>query len=127
MDVIHSAFAIHHLSDSQKIQFLRGARQRIEVDGLLLWVDVFQDEDDSRETYLDRYIDRVRHWPALDTQQIKAIVEHMHDCDWPAQRGTIETIAAQEGWRWRWAWRGSYGSEALAVLQPCSLKNASTP
>ena len=127
VDVIHSAFAIHHLSDSQKIQFLRGARQRIETDGLLLWVDVFQNEDDTRETYLDRYIDRVRHWPALNTLQIQAIVEHMQACDWPAQRGTIETIAAQEGWSWRWAWRGTSGSEALAVLQPCSLKNAITP
>ena len=90
-------------------------------------MDVFQNEDDTRETYLDRYIDRVRHWPALNTLQIQAIVEHMQACDWPAQRGTIETIAAQEGWRWRWAWRGTSGSEALAVLQPCSLKNAITP
>ena len=127
VDVIHSAFAIHHLSDSQKIQFLRGARNRIKHDGLLLWVDVFQNADDSRETYLDRYINRVRDWPALNTLQTKAIVEHMQEFDWPAQRGTIETIAAQEGWSWSWAWSSSHGSEALAVLQPCSLKNASTP
>jgi len=127
VDVIHSAFAIHHLSDSQKIQCLRGARNRIEPDGLLLWVDVFQNADDSRETYLNRYIDRVRDWPALNTLQTKAIIEHMQAFDWPAQRGTIETIAAQEGWSWRWAWSSSHGSEALAVLQPCSRKNASTP
>ena len=118
VDVIHSAFAIHPLSDSQKIEFLRGARQRIEPDGLLLWVDVFQNADDTRETYLDRYIDRVRRWPGLNGLQMQAIVEHMQQCDWPARRGTIETIAAEEGWRWQWAWRGSHGSEALAVLQP---------
>ncbi len=123
VDVIHSAFAIHHLSESQKIQFLRGALQRIEPDGLLLWVDVFQNADDTRDTYLDRYIDRVRRWPGLNALQIQAIVEHMQQCDWPARRGSIETIATEEGWRWHWGWRGSHGSEALAVLRP-SLSRA---
>ena len=73
--------------------------------------------------HLDRYINRVRHWPGLNALQIQTIVEHIQQYDWPARRGTIETIAAEEGWRWHWGWRGAHGSEALAVLQP-SLSGA---
>nr|WP_115016362.1 class I SAM-dependent methyltransferase [Synechococcus sp. UW140] len=118
VDLIHSAFAIHHLSDSDKVRFLEGARRRIADDGLLVWTDVFQEEHESRARYLERYVSRVQHWPGLSSRQRDAVVEHMYQCDWPARRGWIESVASDSGWMLTWSWLGQHQAEALALLRP---------
>ena len=118
VDLIHSAFAIHHLSDPDKGRFLEGARRRVADDGLLVWTDVFQEEDESRDDYLQRYVARVQQWPGLSGEQRDAVIDHLQRCDWPARRGWIESVAADCGWTLTWAWRGQHRAEALALLRP---------
>jgi cyclopropane fatty-acyl-phospholipid synthase-like methyltransferase len=120
VDLIHSAFAIHHLSDADKIRFLEGVRRRIADDGLLVWTDVFQEEHESRARYLERYVSRVQHWPGLTGGQRDAVIEHLQQYDWPARRGWIESVASDSGWSMNWCWRGQHQAEAMALLQPCS-------
>lgn len=119
VDLIHSAFAIHHLSDPEKVRFLEGARRCIADDGLMMWADVFQEEHESRVRYLERYVARVRQWPGLSAEQRDAVVAHMQQCDWPARRGWIESVAADCGWALAWTWCGPHRAEALALLRPC--------
>ena len=126
VDLIHSAFAIHHLSNPEKVRFLRGARRRIADDGLLMWTDIFQEEHESRDDYLERYISRVQHWPGLSDGQRDAVLDHMRQCDWPAQRGWIESVAAESGWELTWGWRGQHRAEALALLRPHPRGRATT-
>ncbi len=118
VDILHSAFAIHHLSDPEKATFLRAARQHIASDGLFIWVDVFREPGETREAYLARYIARVRGWSALRGDQQEQVIEHLRQCDIPADRAAIETEAAAAGWHWHWAWQGSHRAEAMAVLTP---------
>ncbi|MBM5813465.1 MAG: class I SAM-dependent methyltransferase [Cyanobacteria bacterium M_DeepCast_100m_m1_067] len=99
--ILHSAFAIHHLSDAEKTTFLRGARQRITADGLLLWADVFREPGEG-----------------LTAEQQSQVIDHLSSFDIPAERGAMETLAAAAGWHWRWAWQGQHQAEALAVLTP---------
>jgi len=99
--ILHSAFAIHHLSDAEKTTFLRGARQRITADGLLLWADVFRKPGEG-----------------LTAEQQSQVIDHLSSFDIPAERGAMETLAAAAGWHWRWAWQGQHQTEALAVLTP---------
>jgi len=99
--ILHSAFAIHHLSDAEKTTFLRGARQRITADGLLLWADVFREPGEG-----------------LTAEQQSQVIDHLSSFDIPAEQGAMETLAAAEGWHWRWAWQGQHQAEALAVLTP---------
>ena len=99
--ILHSAFAIHHLSDAEKTTFLRGARQRITADGLLLWADVFREPGEG-----------------LTAEQQSQVIDHLSSFDIPAERGAMETLAAAAGWQWRWAWQGQHQAEALAVLTP---------
>ena len=120
VDLIHSAFAIHHLSDAEKVRFLKGARRRIADHGLLIWTDVFQEEHESRACYLERYVSRVRDWPGLSARQRDAVVAHLRQYDRPARRGWIESVASGSGWALTWSWRGHYQAEALALLRPCS-------
>lgn len=119
VDLLHSAFAIHHLSDAEKRTFLQAARRRLAPGGLVLWADVFREPGEGLSTYRQRYCARVRHgWGALTTEQQRQVIDHLSSFDHPAERGSIETVAREEGWRWQWSWQGQHRAEALAVLTP---------
>lgn len=118
VDLIHTSFALHHLDEAQKGLFLHGARRRIRANGLFLWVDVFQRDDETRWEYLERYGNRVKQWPGLSKIQRDSIVRHIERHDWPAKRGWLEQQAEKTGWSLSWAWNGQHEAEAIALLQP---------
>jgi SAM-dependent methyltransferase len=60
VDLLHSAFAIHHLSDDDKARFLRLSRRHLAPQGLFLWVDVFRPPGEDRQSYVARYVGRIR-------------------------------------------------------------------
>ena len=117
--LLHSAFAIHHLSDGQKADFLAGARRRMSSDGLLLWADVFREPGEGLDHYRQRYSSRIREgWQPLSREQQEQVIAHLSQFDNPAERGRVEAMAAAAGWSWRWVWQGKHRAEALAVLTP---------
>ena len=119
VQILHSAFAVHHLSNRQKRKFLAAARRRISSDGLLIWADVFREPGESLAAYRQRYSARIRQgWKPLSGEQQEQVISHLCQCDIPAERGRIEEEAAAAGWTWRWVWRGEHQAEALAVLTP---------
>ena len=85
-------------------------------------MDVFQQEHEPRDHYLERYASRAQHWLGLSGHQREAVVDHMRRSDIPARRGWIESVAADSGWTWTWAWDGQHRAEAVVVLQPCSSR-----
>ena len=118
-DIIHSAFAIHHLDDQHKQEFLQAARARINPGGLLLWVDIFREPGEDRSEYVQRYRQRIaRDWQVLSAEQQTHVVDHLSSFDLPADRDRITGTAEAAGWRWQWAWQGAHRAEALAVLTP---------
>jgi SAM-dependent methyltransferase len=118
-DILHSAFAIHHLDDAGKARFLLEARRRISPDGLFLWVDVFREPGESRPAYIARYVNRIRAgWQPLTPEQQEHAISHLSSFDIPADRDAIAATAQACGWSWRWAWQGSHNAEAMAVLTP---------
>jgi cyclopropane fatty-acyl-phospholipid synthase-like methyltransferase len=118
-DILHSAFAIHHLSEAQKCSFLEGARRRIQPGGLFIWVDVFREPDESRDAYIARYCQRISSsWPQLNAKQQEHVIAHLSQFDLPADRASIQQSAEAAGWRWEWAWQGQHRAEAMAVLAP---------
>jgi ubiquinone/menaquinone biosynthesis C-methylase UbiE len=119
VDVLHSAFAIHHLNDAEKAVFLQAARRRISADGLLVWVDVFRDCGESLAAYRQRYSQRIRGgWDGLSHEQREQVITHLSHFDIPADRSAIAATAEAAGWHWHWAWQGAHRAEALAVLTP---------
>jgi len=118
-DILHSAFALHHLDDGAKLTFLKAARQRINPDGLFIWVDVFREPSESFEAYITRYTRRIHTgWPQLSSEQQDHVISHLTRFDLPADRSAIAAAAAQAGWQWRWGWHGAHRAEALAMLTP---------
>jgi trans-aconitate methyltransferase len=119
LDVIHSAFAIHHLSDPEKQSLLECLRTRIAPGGIFIWVDVFREPGESRDTYVQRYQQRIAsRWPQLSAQQREHVSSHLAAYDHPADRAAIEATATAAGWHWSWAWNGAHQAEAMAVLTP---------
>jgi predicted TPR repeat methyltransferase len=119
IDILHSAFAIHHLNDEQKATFLNAARQRLSPEGLFVWVDVFREPGEEREAYVQRYVRRIRSgWHSLSAEQQQHVIDHLSSFDLPADREAIRGVAEAAGWRWHWAWQGEHRAEALAVLTP---------
>ena len=119
VDILHSAFAIHHLSDQEKRTLLQCLRTRIAPEGLFIWVDVFREAGEARDAYVKRYLHRIASsWPQLSAQQQEHVSSHLATYDNPADRGTIEATALAAGWQWRWAWNGAHQAEAMAVLTP---------
>jgi len=118
-DILHSAFAIHHLDDGGKARFLRAARRRISPDGLFLWVDVFREPGECRTAYIARYVERIQAgWQPLTPEQQEHVISHLSRFDIPADRDAIAATARACGWSWHWAWQGSHNAEAMAVLTP---------
>ena len=119
VDILHSAFAIHHLTDPDKARFLQAARQRIAPGGVFIWVDVFRLPGESRDAYVARYKQRIAaQWPQLTAEQHDHVTSHLSAYDIPADRLAIEAAAGAAGWRWHWCWHGAHQAEALAVLTP---------
>jgi len=119
VDILHSAFAIHHLSDPEKQTLLECLRTRIAPGGLFIWVDVFREPGEARDAYVKRYLNRIASsWPQLTAQQQEHVSSHLATYDNPADRGAIEEAASAAGWQWLWAWNGTHRAEAMAVLSP---------
>jgi SAM-dependent methyltransferase len=119
IDILHSAFAIHHLSDSAKHTLLESLRNRIAPGGLFIWVDVFREAGESRDAYVQRYLQRIAtSWPQLSPEQREHVSQHLAAYDNPAERSWIEASAEAAGWHWRWAWSGAHRAEAMALLTP---------
>ncbi|MEX1323678.1 MAG: class I SAM-dependent methyltransferase, partial [Synechococcaceae cyanobacterium] len=45
--LLHSSFAVHHLSDGDKLRFLQLAHRQLTPDGMFLWADVFRDPGEA--------------------------------------------------------------------------------
>lgn len=119
VDILHSAFAIHHLDQAQKEAFLKAARQRINPGGIFVWTDVFREPGEARDAYVERYTRRIRtSWQLLSTEQQDHVINHLSSFDIPADRAEIQAAAEAAGWTWRWAWKGAHSAEATAVLTP---------
>jgi SAM-dependent methyltransferase len=122
MDLIHSAFALHHLDDEDKVLFLSQARRHLAPGGMFLWADVFRLPGERRDDYLTRYGRRIRdNWHPLSAEERETVIQHLQGFDHPADAGRIETTARQCGWTMEWFWRGHHRAEALAVLTPASM------
>lgn len=119
MDILHSAFVIHHLSDPQKLTFLESVLGRLKPDGLFVWADIFREPDEDLAHYRNRYFARIlRSWDALSADQQNHVIEHACSFDLPADLQTLVTKAESLGWRWQWVWQGEHRAEAMALLTP---------
>ena len=84
-DVIHSSFAIHHLSDEVKRQVLNNIHRLLRPGGLFILVDIFRKPSQSRQEYVERYVQMLNtEWMDLEGSEKTAIIEHLTQYDFPS-------------------------------------------
>jgi SAM-dependent methyltransferase len=99
-DVIIASYSFHHMVGREtKELVLRECRRALNPDGLLLVIDVFLREGESREAYLRRWESNARaKFSELDDKEMATLVSHIWDCDFPESFSTYESIGARAGY-----------------------------
>lgn len=83
-DVILVSFSLHHFDKEQKKDFLALCKKRIAPSGQLIIVDVFRDQGQCREDYLNAYCEDMNHrWTDLTPGERQIAMDHVRTHDFP--------------------------------------------
>ena len=97
-DVIFSSYALHHYQSEEKQQFFNMACQLLNPNGILVVLDIFREENHSREDYLNiamqYYYDSLTTLSHEERMQIK---EHIDGFDFPEKQSTLLTQIKNAG------------------------------
>ena len=97
-EVILASFALHHLTFSQKERFIARLPELLTNNGVFLLVDIFRQPQESREDYLQRYLNNIRQdWSLINSQEFSKIQEHMTSSDFPETQENLYSLASQSG------------------------------
>lgn len=98
VDVILASYAVHHLPPHEKREFFRRAHGLLASGGSLLFADVFRNEGERREDYLDRYVGMMRQaWTSMPPESLGSTIEHVTQRDFPDSAATIAEMAGAAG------------------------------
>lgn len=88
-----ASFCLHHLSPAEKARTLSQVRTSLGPSGVFLLVDLFREEGEEREHYLDRRRAWMRaEWKALTSEELELVMEHEQSADFP------ETVSEYTRW-----------------------------
>jgi SAM-dependent methyltransferase len=95
---IYSSYAIHHLSDPQKREFLKALYARLEPGGIFFLIDIFRLRGQDRDDYVEGYIGMIQErWNDLRREDKQRIFDHIREYDFPATVGEMEEWGAEAG------------------------------
>lgn len=97
-NILYSSFAIHHLTDQLKKDFISDCFTRLENDGLFILIDIKRQPGQSTEEYKKSYTNWIlNEWPVLNTEEKTAIIDHLNTCDIPVETSTYINFANEAG------------------------------
>lgn len=98
-DVIYSSYAIHHLTQQEKIDFLKSCYEKLKSGGYLLMIDGVRTSTQSRDDWVQALEDRMRTaMPHLSEEQIETRMQHPRADDLPENLETFKNMAKSGGW-----------------------------
>jgi len=99
-DVVFTSFALHHLAYGEKSVFFQSAYQRLNEDGVLLFIDTMRDDDEDRGLYLDRYCAWLRsRCKTLSAEALDLLCAHIRSSDFPETTTVVQGMATDAGFR----------------------------
>lgn len=97
-DLIFTGFALHHLSSTDKQEFLGACRQRLAPGGELIIMDVLRHEDEALPDYLDSFCRNIaEEWVQMTPQERQDTIEHVRTCDRPGSLSELRRMAETAG------------------------------
>ncbi len=102
-DIVYSGYAVHHLSDAGKRALVDRIYSLLRPGGVFVLVDVFREEGQDREGYLDLMQDWIgRTWGFLDQGQKELVFGHLRGFDHPALKSDMDDWGREAGFRLEW-------------------------
>jgi len=98
-DLIVASFSLHHLADpADKLRTLQRAGRLLAADGLFALIDVFCEEEEPRERYLERWIANAEaRYLELQPAERVILFDHVHARDFPLPLETWRAFGGQAG------------------------------
>ncbi len=97
-DIVLTSFAFHHLNLEQKENVMAQLSHLLSSDGMFLVIDIVRSPEESRETYIERYLENVRqNWSQLTSQDVNMVAEHICLEDLPETNDTLNSLARKHG------------------------------
>lgn len=83
-DLLHMSFVLHHLPDVLKEKVVYHCAAKLKSGGLLILVDAYRKAGQTREAYLDTYMQRLNGWTLLTPEEKADVETHIRSFDFPA-------------------------------------------
>lgn len=94
-DVIFSGFAVHHLDAKEKQQLFHACAAKLAPGGHFILVDVVREEGQTREQYLEGYLNFMRsQWTAVRPDHLEEACAHVAAHDFPETLSDLKRMAA---------------------------------
>jgi 2-polyprenyl-3-methyl-5-hydroxy-6-metoxy-1,4-benzoquinol methylase len=96
--VLYSSFAIHHLTNEVKLDFIHNCFNKLDAGGLFILIDIKRLPGQTIEDYKKSYADWIyAEWHSLTTDEKDAIIDHLNTCDIPVEALTYIEYANSTG------------------------------
>ncbi len=97
-DVIFSGFAVHHLDAAGKQRLFTACAEHLAPGGEFILVDVVREEGQTREQYLDGYLNFMRtQWTEVHPEHLDEACAHVSAYDFPETVADLTLMAKQAG------------------------------
>lgn len=96
-DVIMTSFALHHFNSEQKDWIMGQIFHLLNTGGVVIVIDIVRRAEETRESYIRRYLENVRQsWSLLSSQEFSMVEEHMTSSDFPETQATLYELAQKQ-------------------------------
>lgn len=93
-DVIFTGFAVHHLETAGKQRLFSACAERLAPGGQLIMVDVVREDGQTREQYLDGYLNFMRtQWTEVQPEHLEEACSHVAAYDFPETLADLTQMA----------------------------------
>lgn len=97
-DIIFSGFAVHHLNAADKQRLFTACAEHLAPGGQFILVDVVREDDQTREQYLDGYLNFMRtQWTEVQPEHLDEACAHVSAYDFPETLADLTQMAKQAG------------------------------
>lgn len=100
VDIIFTSYAVHHLSNIEKENFIAHCKQKLNPNGFFLMVDGVLKPNQTRDEWLDALENRIAEsYPDITSDELAKRMQHPRSDDFPDAIKTFSQIAQKQSWK----------------------------
>ncbi|MBK1989964.1 methyltransferase domain-containing protein [Sphaerospermopsis aphanizomenoides BCCUSP55] len=99
-DVVFTSFALHHLQVEEKEDVIKNVQNLLKPGGFFILIDVVRQENEDRDSYVQRYLGNVKKdWSLITPEEYKMMDNHISSSDFPETQSKLKNISQKVGFR----------------------------